>query len=67
MTTIAPAESPKETIRRPIEQQPEDATAEELLREIAYAAMIQRGLADIDTGRVVADDEFRRWVDSRSA
>jgi predicted transcriptional regulator len=47
-----------------IGRQPEDSTYDEILRELAYARMVQRGLDDGDAGRTVADSEVRRKIDS---
>ncbi|MBI2297726.1 MAG: hypothetical protein HYU66_02025 [Armatimonadetes bacterium] len=55
----------KERMRELIEEQPEDATYEEILRELALAAMVQRGMADIREGRVVSNEavaeRLRQW------
>ncbi len=55
----------KDEFKRLIDQQPEDSTAEELIRELAFHAMIERGLADADAGRVVphedVKDRIRSW------
>ncbi|MBI2299352.1 MAG: hypothetical protein HYU66_10495 [Armatimonadetes bacterium] len=52
-------------VRELIEQQPEDATFEEILRELAFAASVDRGMADVREGRVVSDaqmaERLRRW------
>jgi len=36
----------KEHMKEVIERQPDDATYEEILRELAFASMVERGLAD---------------------
>ncbi|MFO8014970.1 MAG: hypothetical protein R6X20_16905 [Phycisphaerae bacterium] len=55
----------KEQMKEVIEHQPDDATYEEILRELAFAGMVERGLADAREGRVVSNDEMgeriRRW------
>ena len=66
MTAAAAPPSPKEAITSLIQEQPDDATVEELLREIAYAAMIQRGLADLDAGRTISDSDFQQRIKSWS-
>jgi hypothetical protein len=38
----------KAELKQLIDQQPDDATREELLRELVLHAMIERGLADAD-------------------
>lgn len=47
-----------------IGRQPEDSTYDEILRELAYARMVRRGLDDSDAGRTVSDDEVRRKIES---
>ena len=54
----------KEQMTRIIGQQPEDSSYEELLRELAVARIVERGLADSDAGRTVSDEEARRRIDS---
>lgn len=54
----------KEDIRRIVEEQPDDSTSEEILREIAFHAMIERGLADDDAGRVISHEEMGRRIRS---
>jgi predicted transcriptional regulator len=49
----------KETMVEIISQQPDDSSYDEILRELAYARMVQRGLADSDAGRSIANDEIR--------
>ena len=44
----------KEQMARIIEAQPEDSSYDEILRELALARMVERGLADSDAGRTVS-------------
>ncbi|HYW80395.1 MAG TPA: hypothetical protein VE890_12495 [Thermoguttaceae bacterium] len=52
----------KQTMAEIIAQQPDDSSYDEILRELAFARMIQRGLDDSDKDRVVPDDEVRRKI-----
>jgi predicted transcriptional regulator len=54
----------KEELTRLIEQQPEDRSPEEIVRELAFHVMIQRGLADSDAGRIVSNEEMGRRIRS---
>jgi predicted transcriptional regulator len=54
----------KEQLIRVIQEQPDDSSAEELLRELAFAAMVERGLADSDAGRTVSNEEMGRRIES---
>ena len=63
VSTIASAQSSvKEQMVRIIEAQPEDSSFDEILRELAFARMIERGLEDVDQGRTVSHEEVRREV-----
>ena len=42
--------------------QPEDATYEEIMRELAFEWMVARGLEDSRQGRVVSNDEMERRI-----
>ena len=53
----------KETMAEIISRQPEDSTYDEILRELAYGRMVQRGLADSDEGRAISDEEIKRTID----
>jgi len=45
-----------------IQEQQEDATYEEIMRELAFERMVERGLADSRTGRVVTNEEMDRRI-----
>jgi predicted transcriptional regulator len=47
-----------------IGRQPDDSTYDEILRELAFARMVQRGLDDADVGRTLSDGEVRRKIES---
>ncbi len=52
----------KEESVKLIEEQPEDSSPEEIVRELAFHVMVQRGLADSDAGRVISNDEMARRI-----
>ena len=54
----------KEELRKFIEEQPEDSSREEIIRELAFHVMVERGLADSDAGRVISNDEMARRIRS---
>ena len=56
--------TPKEQLTRLIEEQPEDSSAEEIVRELAFHLMVERGLADSDASRVVSNNELARRIRS---
>ncbi len=54
----------KEELTRLIQEQPDDRSAEEIVRELAFHVMIQRGLADSDAGRVISNEDMGRRIRS---
>jgi len=54
----------KDELKTLLEQQPEDSSSEELVRELAFHVMIQRGLADSDAGRTISNKEMGRRIRS---
>lgn len=54
----------KEQMARIIEAQPDDSSYEEILRELAFARMVERGLADSDAGRTISNREMRDRIRS---
>jgi predicted transcriptional regulator len=53
----------KEQLIRVIQDQPDDSSAEEIIKELAFANMIERGLADSDAGRVISNEEMARRIE----
>jgi predicted transcriptional regulator len=56
--------SAKSVLRDVIEAQPEDASYEEIMRELAFERMLARGLADVRAGRSVSHEEALRRIRS---
>ena len=54
----------KEAIADIIARQPEDSSYDEILRELAYARMVQQGLAHSDSGRTVSNSQVRERIES---
>jgi predicted transcriptional regulator len=54
----------KEELTNLIAEQPEDSSPEEIVRELAFHIMVERGLADSDAGRVISNDEMARRIRS---
>lgn len=50
----------KERMADVIQNQPEDATYEEILRELAFEKMIASGLKDSREGKTISNDEMKR-------
>ena len=54
--------SAKEQIAKILQDQPDDSSYDELLRELAFARMIEQGLADSDAGRTITHEEMGRRI-----
>ena len=52
----------KEKMAEVIKSQPEDATYEEIMRELAFEKMVERGLTDSRNGRVVSNEDMERRI-----
>ena len=52
----------KERVKEVVDAQPDDASYEEIVRELAFERMVERGLKDAREGRVVSNDEMRRRI-----
>lgn len=52
----------KDELTRLIEEQPDDSSREEIVRELAFHVMVQRGLADSDAKHVISNDEMARRI-----
>ncbi len=59
-----PADNAKRHLIAILEQQPDDSTYDELLKELAFARMIDRGLKDVATGRTATNEEVRNEIAS---
>lgn len=54
----------KEQMLEIIENQPDDSSYEELLRELAFEQMVERGFADEDAGRTISNEEMEQRIAS---
>lgn len=45
-----------------IQSQPDDASYEEIMRELAFEQMVSRGLEDSRQGRVISDEEVKERI-----
>jgi predicted transcriptional regulator len=54
--------SAKEQMTKIVQDQPEDSSYDEILRELALARMIERGLEDSQAGRIISDKEMRHRI-----
>jgi predicted transcriptional regulator len=57
-------ENVKEKILEVIKAQPDDASYDEIIKELAFERMVQRGIEDFDNGKLISHDELRMKVQS---
>jgi len=49
----------KDQITEIIKRQPDDSSCDEIVRELAFELMVQRGLKDSDEGRTITNEEMK--------
>ena len=54
----------KEKLKALIDAQPDDASYDEILRELAFERMVERGLIDTREGRTISNEEMGRRIRS---
>ena len=54
----------KEELTKLIERQPETSSREEIVRELAFHVMVERGLSDSDAKRTISNEEMGRRIRS---
>jgi predicted transcriptional regulator len=56
--------TPKEQITDLVQQQPDDSSYDEIVRELAFHLMIERGLRDSDEGRTISNEEMQGRINT---
>ena len=54
----------KEEAIRIVAELPDDISFDDIIRELAFARMIERGLEDVKNWNVIKHEEMRRRIDS---
>jgi predicted transcriptional regulator len=54
--------SAKEQMAKIINDQPEDSSFDEILRELAFVRMVERGLEDSEARRTISNEEMSRRI-----
>jgi predicted transcriptional regulator len=54
----------KQKMLQLVQDQPEDSSYDEILRELAFARMIERGLKDAENGRTIGHEEMKTRISS---
>ena len=57
-----PATTDKQRMLEILERQPDDSSYDELLRELAFERMVERGVADAQAGRTISHEEMVRRI-----
>jgi predicted transcriptional regulator len=52
----------KEEVRKMLDQIPDNASFEDIQYHIYVCEKIERGLKDIEEGRVLSQDEIEKWM-----
>jgi hypothetical protein len=62
MKTENQQSSARSIVRAIVDDQPEDASYEEILRELAFNRMVERGLRDVRANRVMNNHEAAQKI-----
>ncbi len=54
--------SAKEQMSKIIQEQPDDSSYDEVLRELAFARMVERGIEDSDAKRTISNAEMKHRI-----
>ena len=54
--------SAKEQMTKIIQEQPDDSSYDEVLRELAFVRMIERGLEDSRVNRTISNEEMKHRI-----
>ena len=54
----------KEQITELVQQLPDDSSYDEIVRELAFHVMIERGLKDSDEGRTISNEEMHARINT---
>ena len=54
----------KEQITELVQKQPDDSSYDEIVRELAFHLMVQRGHSDSDEGRTITNEEMGRRINT---
>ena len=52
----------KESVKKVVDSLPNDSTYDEILKELAFARMVERGLENSRNGKTISNDEMRRKI-----
>ena len=56
--------APKQLVKKIVVSLPEDTSYDEILKELAFNKMIQKGLKDSKEGKVISNKEMKKRIQS---
>ena len=56
--------APKQLVKKIVDSLPEDTSYDEILKELAFNKMIQKGLKDSKGGKVISNKEMKKRIQS---
>jgi predicted transcriptional regulator len=54
----------KEQVTQLVQQQPDDSSYDEIIRELAFHRMIERGLKDAEENRTISNEEMEARINT---
>ncbi len=54
--------SAKDQIKQILESQPDDSSYDEILRELAFKSMINKGMSDAKEGNVISNEDMEKKI-----
>ena len=54
--------APKKQIKQIVDSLPEDSSYDEILKELAFYKMIEKGLKDSDQKKVISNEEMKKRI-----
>ena len=56
--------APKQLVKKIVDSLPEDTSYDDILKELAFNKMIQKGLKDSKEGKVISNKEMKKRIQS---
>jgi predicted transcriptional regulator len=54
----------KDELLQLLDRQPDDSSPEQIVRELAFHVMVQKGMADSQAGRTISNEEMQHRIRS---
>ena len=53
----------KDSAKKIIDNMPDDVSYDELIKELLFKRMVERGIADSDKNKITSDEEFGKEIE----